>query len=373
MGEFVNYSVTSANAVAGLVTDSTSVNQWTGLCGSEGLTGAPCTPTVTTTSYQFRTQDDTPPTITTTSPLVFSCDTTSPNANNVNIAGDQTITIVLSEPTSMGSATVPVTFKPKESTSSTATINGVFALTGDHSTVTLQPESTLHSDTWYDVIIPSCTVADAAGNCNPYVGSGQLCFQVLDTTAPTIAGFQPLDRADDVIKQPQITLTFSEPVQRGSAGVITVLPMNTTDLASPMAHTWDVSDTTNVLVNGPTVTLHPPDTSLGTQTWHWMAIDEGAFQDAAPTPNPYPGLILGVPGATESHCTMVVDGTAYTQWCSAAGECIPDGQDCARNTYCFETLDYTPPSLEATVPYVGQSNVSNKDFTMVLTFSEQVR
>ncbi|MGB1130707.1 MAG: Ig-like domain-containing protein, partial [Haloferula sp.] len=106
-----------------------------------------------------------------------------------------------------------------------------------------------------------------------------------DTTAPIITGKLPADDATGVAANANIEATFSEPVQLGASGNITLdhLSGGTDVVIDVTAHGGQLSVAGNVLTINPASDL---EAGVG----YAVLIDAGAVTDNAGTPNPFAGI-----------------------------------------------------------------------------------
>ncbi len=102
---------------------------------------------------------------------------------------------------------------------------------------------------------------------------------IVDTNAPTLASSNPADDAVGVLIGDDIVLTFAENVTAAS-GNITISDGTDTRVI-------DVTDTTQVAVNGAVVTINP-DADLNPDTTYNVLVDANAFVD--PAGNGYAGI-----------------------------------------------------------------------------------
>ncbi|WP_158219932.1 Ig-like domain-containing protein [Ideonella sp. A 288] len=106
------------------------------------------------------------------------------------------------------------------------------------------------------------------------IGGYTVRATVVDNVAPTLAGLAPADNAAAVAVNADLVLNFSEPVEAGT-GVIRLLGSG-----GELLREIDVGDTRQVSIVGTTVTVDP-DGNLLPGTGYAIAIDAGAFRDAA--------------------------------------------------------------------------------------------
>lgn len=95
-----------------------------------------------------------------------------------------------------------------------------------------------------------------------------------DVTAPTITGFNPVNGATGVALSGNLVATFSESIQKGAAGNITVKRSSDNVTVVTVAVT-----SASVLVSGNTATI--PYSGLASGVSYYVNIDAGAFKDLA--------------------------------------------------------------------------------------------
>jgi|GEM_PF-1665638 len=154
-----------------------------------------------------------------------------------------------------------------------------------------------------------------------------------DLTPPTLASTNPVDNATNVSTTTNLVATFSETVQKGASGNVTI--KKTSDNST--VQTIDVT-TAAVSVAGAVVTIDPPS-DLASGTEYYVVIDAAAFKDNAASPNNYAGL------------------SSTTAWSFTTAAAI----------------DITPPTL--VLPTSPADNASGVAITsnLVATFSETVQ
>jgi hypothetical protein len=97
---------------------------------------------------------------------------------------------------------------------------------------------------------------------------------VIDTTAPTVITYNPVDDAAGVAVDANLVLTFSENIFKGTTGNIVIYRSDDT-----MFETIAVTDDAKVTVNGATVTINPAGT-FTSLTEYYVNIDSTCFRDA---------------------------------------------------------------------------------------------
>lgn len=131
---------------------------------------------------------------------------------------------------------------------STATISGT--------TLTLNPTSNLTVNTVYQVIIPSTSIADLAGN--PYAGltAGNWTFNTNDIIAPTLNTLSPANNSNITNLSVNIIGGFSENIQFGSGSIelrngsnVTIETFVAGSTASIVGSTLTLNPTANFTVN----------------------------------------------------------------------------------------------------------------------------
>ena len=95
-----------------------------------------------------------------------------------------------------------------------------------------------------------------------------------DTTAPTVATFSPTDEAIGIAVGGNITVTFSEAVQRGSGGILLKTEAGVT------VATYDAASSTNLTVTGSTLTINPTS-DLSFSTGYKVEFGAGTIKDLA--------------------------------------------------------------------------------------------
>jgi uncharacterized delta-60 repeat protein len=93
---------------------------------------------------------------------------------------------------------------------------------------------------------------------------------LLDSIAPTLTTFSPADNATAVALDSNIVLTFGEAVQKGTGNIVISNGMD--------IRTITVSDITQVVINGNTVTINPT-ANLSAGTNYHVKIDNDAIKD----------------------------------------------------------------------------------------------
>lgn len=206
---------------------------------------------------------------------------------------------------------------------------------------------------------------DAAGNQSPGAAKFTSAL-VVDATAPIAMGFSPANAVTGVALGADLTVVFSEIIQRGSGSIVLKTAAGAT-VAS-----YDVASSASLAVSGNTVTIHP-QSDLAGSTGYRVEFAAGSVKDIAgnsaagsisydfTTAAAFPGQnSTGTPGAdifTSSAGNDTLDGgagldtavfsallAAYTLSPQAGGYRLsgPDGTDRLAG---IERLQFTDASL----------------------------
>jgi hypothetical protein len=119
-------------------------------------------------------------------------------------------------------------------------------------------------------------VADAAGNLG--VASAARTF-TLDTTAPTVASFSPLDGAIGVDPAANILLTFSESIQRGTGTIV----LRSGSAAGPIVESFNAATSTRLGISGGSLSINPTS-NLVPNTRYFLTVPAGSLTDRAGNP-----------------------------------------------------------------------------------------
>ena len=211
-------------------------------------------------------------------------DTTPPYVSSINPSFSQTgvgvgsnIVLTFSEAIQKGvgavvihsdSATGPVVQSYDVATSSNLSISG--------NTLTINPSSDLANNTHYYVTITAGSVKDVAGN--GYSGTTSYDFTTValaDIIAPTVTSFSPSVGLTGVGISSDISLTFSEAIQRGSGSV----SIHSGSSTGPVVAVDDAATSGNLSVSGNTLTIHHSD--LANNTHYFVTLSDGSVKDVA--------------------------------------------------------------------------------------------
>jgi large repetitive protein len=122
-------------------------------------------------------------------------------------------------------------------------------------------------------------VADAAGNLG--TASTARSF-VLDTVAPSVASFSPLDGASGVDPAANIILNFSEAIQRGTG----TIDLRIGTATGAISESFNAATSSRLSISGGRLTINPTS-NLATNTRYFLTFPAGSLTDRAG--NPYAG------------------------------------------------------------------------------------
>ena len=183
----------------------------------------------------------------------------------------------------------------------TVTHGSIVNVAGAGASYTVQVAPSADTEGPLELALQAGAVVDAALNPN---AAAFATPQPIDTRAPALLERTPADGARDVPVASDLTLTFSEPVQRGSGSIVLKTAAGAT------VATWDAASTANLAVAGPVLTLSP-GADLAWETGYFLELGAGSVQDLAGNPSagtagyrfttaaaPIPGqALIGTPAA----------------------------------------------------------------------------
>jgi methionine-rich copper-binding protein CopC len=218
-----------------------------------------------TTVYDFAT-DSIAPTVS----------TFSPTDGATQVAVNSNVTLTFSEAIQRGTGTIQI-----RSGSATGTLVESFdaatssRLSISGSTLTIDPTNSLAQITQYFVTFDSGTIQDLAGNI--YSGTTVYDFTTVDTIAPTVSTFSPTDGATQVAANSNVTLTFSEAIQRGT-GTIQIRSGSAT---GTLVESFDAATSSRLSISGTTLTIDPTNNLAANGIKYFVTFDSGTIQDLA--------------------------------------------------------------------------------------------
>ena len=222
--------------------------------------------------------------------LGAAADATAPTVSSFNpsdgatgVAVDSNITLTFSEAIQRGTGAIQLRSGSASGTvveSFDAASSSRLSISG--STLTVDPTSTLSANTQYFLTFAAGTVKDLAGNS--YAGVSTYDFKTLsDTTAPTVSLFNPTDGATGVAVNSNITLTFSEAIQRGAGSI----QLRSGSASGTVVESFDAASSSRLSISGSTLTVDPTST-LSANTQYFLTFAAGTVKDLAG--NSYAGV-----------------------------------------------------------------------------------
>jgi methionine-rich copper-binding protein CopC len=151
----------------------------------------------------------------------------------------------------------------------------------------------------------------------------------IDTIAPTITAYTPAAGSTLTGLESNLTLTFSESVQKGTG----TIQLRSGSATGALVESFDVASSNRLSLSGATLTVDPTASLLGSTTYY-LVLTSGSLKDI--TGNAFAGT----------------SGYSFT-------------------TSSTSAVDTTPPTLSAWSPAQG-STLSALDSNLVATFSETV-
>ncbi len=222
-----------------------------------------------TTSYDFVTAASD-----TSAPKVLSY---SPSDGATGVVPSVNIALNFNEAIQRGVGTIYL----RAGSSSGTIVESFNAATSDRlsvsgTTLTVDPTANLAEGTRYFLTLGSGTVKDLAGN--NYSGTTSYDFQTRapDLTAPTVTQFSPADGATGVATSANISVTFSEAVQRG----IGTISLHSGSSSGPVVESFDVATSDRLSISGALLTIDPT-ASLSDGTRYYLTFDSGTVKDLA--------------------------------------------------------------------------------------------
>lgn len=216
--------------------------------------------------------DSTPPTLTGTIPA----------DDSTFISVDTDLTLIFDEEVKAGSGNITVKLTSDDSPVQTVDVSQA-AINGNTAVIDLPSDLSISTD--YYVQVDSGAFTDIFGN--PYGGIGSKTawnFQTadkVDITPPTVLTLSPEDNASGVELDANLVIQFTETVQKGTSGSITVYDTN-----DAVVQSIAVTDAA-VDVAGDTATIDLPS-NLDDSAGYYVLVDAGAFED--PGNNPFAGI-----------------------------------------------------------------------------------
>ncbi|MFZ4524190.1 MAG: Ig-like domain-containing protein [Chlorobium sp.] len=118
-------------------------------------------------------------------------------------------------------------------------------------------------------------ITSADATVDIYVQS-DLVVEFGDATAPTVTTFSPADAATGVAVSSDITLTFSESVQKGSG----LIEIHSGSATGTVVESFDAATSPNLTISGNTLTINPA-ANLASGMHYFVTLNEGSIKDLA--------------------------------------------------------------------------------------------
>ena len=154
-----------------------------------------------------------------------------------------------------------------------ATLLGSATVNNTNRTWSYIPTLPASAGTTYNI---TARVADAAGN----LGTASVARSfVLDTTAPSVAAFSPLDGAIGVDPAANILLTFRETIQRGTG----TIQLRVGSATGPITESFEAATSNRLSLSGGRLTINPTS-NLAPNTRYFLTLPAGSITDQVGNP-----------------------------------------------------------------------------------------
>jgi len=216
----------------------------------------------------------------TTAPTLSS---SSPADNATAVGVNANIVLNFDESVDVESGDITIKKTSDDSTVETIDVTGAKVSGSGSSQITVNPSSTLDSETEYYVLIDATAFDDSSSNSYAGISSTTaLSFTTADVTSPTLSSSTPSNNATGVSVDSNIVLNFSESVD-AETGNITIKKKSDDS-------TFETISVTSLKVTGSgssTITINPAnDFVKGVE--YYVLIDATAFDDSLS--NSYAGI-----------------------------------------------------------------------------------
>ena len=200
----------------------------------------------------------------------------SPTSNATGVSASANLVMTFDKAISVGTGTILIRKSSDDSVVESIDVTSG-QLTGfGTNMITIDPGSTLLSQTSYYVQASSTAFVDAFGNTYAGIANKTTwAFTTQDTTPPTISGTSPSNGASGVPVSPSLVINFSEPVNVGT-GFITIKQ----GLNDAIVEEIDVTSA-KVTGSGTSVITITPSSTLVGQTVYYVQIGATAFTDTS--------------------------------------------------------------------------------------------
>lgn len=179
-----------------------------------------------------------------------------------------------------------------------------------------------------------------------------------DVTAPTVTTYNPTNGATGVAVSGNLVLTFSETIQKGTAGNISIKRTSDNVAVQTTAVTAAA-----VVVSGTTATI--PFSGLANSTGYYVTIDAGSFRDAAA--NNYAGITATTTWTFTTQApppaTVTVNPT------SLAFGFVASGSSSTAQTFSYTTTNITS-TLTLTAPAGFELSKTGSTYTSSVAYTQ---
>lgn len=251
----------------------------------------------------------------------------APAQSGTNVSINTTLTLNFSEPVYSDTGTITIRDVTNSNYTQTFAVTSSYVTGISTSSITITPPQGLQSNHTYEILVPSTAFVDASGNRYDGLSTNDWRFV---TAGPPIGTptFLPADNAYAVSVDTNLSLTFAQPVSKGS-GYLYIKKIADNSIVQQVSVT-----SSSVSVSGSTVTWDP-SSNLTANTGYYIMVDAGALRDATTASLQYEGIL---------------DASVW-------------------NFTTGVTSDTTAPTLTDKTP---TGTVSTTSVTLTLTFSEPV-
>jgi methionine-rich copper-binding protein CopC len=213
-------------------------------------------------------------TIETTAPTVNSF---SPADNAIGVGIFDKLVINFSEVVRIGTGNIIIKKVSDDNAVETIDVTDSTKVTGDGtSTITIDPVTSLDSETSYYVLIDAAAFKDTAGNNYAGISTpGGWNFTTADVTSPSIIDLSPQDNATSVGVNDVLIIRFTENVTVGTGNITIKKSQDNKTVETIAAASYKVKGS-----GTDTITIDPA-TTLAENTQYYVLIDATAFTDKA--------------------------------------------------------------------------------------------
>ena len=199
----------------------------------------------------------------------------TPADNATGVAVDSNIVLNFSESVDAESGNITLKKTSDNSTVETISVTGGLVSGSGSSQITVNPSSTLNSETEYYVLIDASAFDDSSSNSYAGISSTTALSFISANNLPTLSSSTPADNATDVARDANIVLNFSESVDAES-GNITIKKTSDNSIFETISVT-----SSNVTGTGTTQITINPTSNFNADIEYYVLIDATAFDDVS--------------------------------------------------------------------------------------------